>query len=554
MQRIGPRRRIAVSIIASVGAVLVIAVLGVRLRSADAIRTVDITIDGDERWWVGVVSESHRLPLGRDSAPFEIDLFGNTAGNQVQPLLLSTKGRYIWSEDPFRLSVRNGSIHVASDLGSLVSGRAGGSLREAALHAGTRFFPPSGKTPDATLFTKPQFNTWIELTYNQNQRDVLAYAHAIVGNGFPPGVLMIDEGWFDSYGVWDFHRGRFPDPNAMVDELHALGFKLMLWVCPYIRPDGQQFAAMLRDRSRVVWLRSAKDPNQPALMQWWNGFSAVADVTSPAGRDWLTRQLQRLTEVYGIDGFKLDGADAELFAQSAMVTGAVAQDASATPNRQTELFAQIGLAFPLNEYRATWKMGGQPLAQRLRDKEHTWQDLRKLVPGMINLGLMGYPFSCPDMIGGGEFLSFENLAAVDQELVVRAAQVHALMPMMQFSVAPWRVLTPEHLAIVRRMATLHADHGADIVALAQDSARTGEPILRSLEYAYPNQGFGTVVDEFLLGPDILVAPVVEQGARQRRLLVPPGRWKGDDGVVVTGPSSIEVAAPLDRLPWYRRVQ
>jgi len=515
---------------------------------------LDITIDGDERWWVGVVSESHRLPLGRDSEPFEIDLFGNTAGNQVQPLLVSTKGRYIWSDDPFRLSVRDGSIHVDSDRGQLVSGRAGGSLREATLYAGTRFFPPSGKTPDAALFAKPQFNTWIELTYNQNQRDVLAYAHAIVDNGFPPGVLMIDEGWFDSYGVWDFHRGRFPDPKGMVDELHAMGFKLMLWVCPYIRPDGQQFAAMLRDHSRTVWLRSAKDPNQPALMQWWNGFSAVADVTSPVGREWLTSQLQRLTEVYGIDGFKMDGADAELFAQSAMVTGAVPQDASATPNRQTELFAQIGLAFPLNEYRATWKMGGQPLAQRLRDKEHTWEDLRKLVPGMINLGLMGYPFSCPDMIGGGEFLSFENLAAVDQELVVRAAQVHALMPMMQFSVAPWRVLTPEPLAIVRRMATLHAEHGHEILTLARESAHTGEPILRSLEYAYPNQGYERVVDEFLLGPDILVAPVVEQGAHQRRLFIPPGRWKGDDGVVVAGPAAIEVTAPLDRLPWYRRMQ
>jgi alpha-glucosidase (family GH31 glycosyl hydrolase) len=104
------------------------------------------------------------------------------------------------------------------------------------------------------------------------------------------------------------------------------------------------------------------------------------------------------------------------------------------------------------------------------------------------------------------------------------------------------------------MAALHADHGDEIVALARDSARTGEPILRSLEYAYPNQGFGTVVDEFLLGPDILVAPVVEQGARRRRLLIPPGRWKADDGVVVDGPSSIEVAAPLDRLPWYRRLQ
>jgi alpha-glucosidase len=529
-------------------------VLGARLRSADAIHSLDISIDGDERWWVGVVSESDRMPLGRDSAPFEIDLFGNTAGNQVQPLLISDRGRYIWSEDPFRLSVRDGAIHVASDHGQFVSGREGTSLGDAARYTGHRFFPASGKAPDAALFTKPQFNTWIELTYNQNQKDVLAYAHAIVDNGFAPGVLMIDEGWFDSYGVWDFHRGRFPDPKAMVDELHGMGFKLMLWVCPYIRPDGQQFAAMLRDRRNVVWLRSAKDPSVPALMQWWNGFSAVADVTSLVGREFLTTQLQRLTEVYGIDGFKLDGGDAELFAQSAMVTGAVAQDASATPNRQTELFAQIGLAFPLNEYRATWKMGGQPLAQRLRDKEHTWEDLRKLVPGMINLGLMGYPFSCPDMIGGGEFLSFENLAAVDQELVVRAAQVHALMPMMQFSVAPWRVLTHENLAIVRRMAALHTEHGDEIVALARESARTGEPILRSLDYAYGQQGYAHVVDEFLLGPDILVAPVVEKGARQRQVLIPPGRWKGDDGVVVAGPASIAVAAPLERLPWYRRMR
>jgi hypothetical protein len=446
----------AARILAGAGVVLVVALLTARVRSAETARTLDIAVEDDEHWWVGVVSKSDSMPFGRASPPFEIDLFGNTAGNQVQPLLLSTKGRYLWSEEPFRLSVRDGMVHVASDLGPLESGRQGTSLREAAVYAGMHHFPPSGKTPDPILFTQPQFNTWIELTYDQNQRDVLAYARAIVANGFPPGVL--------------------------------------------------------------------------------------------------TRQLHRLVDTYGVDGFKLDGGDAELFAQSAMLTGAVAHDASATPNRLTEVFAQIGLAFPLNEYRATWKMGGQPLAQRLRDKEHTWEDLRKLVPGIINLGLMGYPFACPDMIGGGEYLSFQNLAAVDQELVVRAAQVHALMPMMQFSVAPWRVLDAEHLAIARRMAALHAEHGAEILALAQKSARTGEPILRSLEYAYPHQGYASVVDEFLLGPDILVAPVVEKGARQRRLFVPPGRWKADDGSIVTGPTAVGIAAPLERLPWYRRME
>jgi alpha-glucosidase len=535
----------------AIGVLLGAALLG--LAPGDGERTLELTVDGDEVWWVGVVSESHRMPIGRSSAAFEIDLLGTTAGNQVQPLLLSTSGRYIWSEEPFRLSFRDGQIRLGSSLGPLRSGRQGTTLRDAAMHAAASYFPPSGKIPDPMLFAQPQFNTWIELTYDQNQRDVLAYAHAIVANGFPPAVLMIDEGWAEGYGVWDFHRGRFPDPKAMMDELHRLGFKVMLWVCPYIQPDGKRFTELFQDSSRVVWLRSAKDAGQPAILHWWDGYSAVTDLTSPAGRAWFTGQLQRLVETYGVDGFKLDGGDAELFAPSSMVTGAVPLDSTVTPNRQTELFAQVGLEFPLNEYRACWKMGGQPLAQRLRDKEHTWEDLRKLVPGMVNLGLMGYPFGCPDMIGGGEYLSFRNLAAVDQELIVRAAQVHALMPMMQFSVAPWRVLSLENLAICRRAAALHTERGAEILALARESAKTGEPIVRSLEYAFPHRGYAAVSDEFLLGPDILVAPVVEKGARKRRLAVPPGRWRGDDGSTVEGPASVEIDAPTERLPWYRRI-
>jgi len=516
-------------------------------------RTLEVVVEPDETWWAGVVSEAHRMPLGRASAPFEIDLHGNTAGNQVQPLLVSSKGRWIWSEEPFRLAFRDGTIRLASDRGALQSGRQGTSLREAALHAAGRFFPPSGKTPDPLLFTQPQFNTWIELTYDQNQKDVLAYARAIVANGFPPAVLMIDEGWFEAYGVWDFHRGRFPDPKAMIDELHTMGFRLMLWVCPYIRPDGKEFTELLHDRSRVVWLRSAKNPNDPAIMRWWDGYSAVADLTSPQGREWFEGQLRRLVETYGVDGFKLDGGDAEHYAPGALLAGGLAHDPEATPNDHSEAYARVGLSFPLNEYRACWKMGGQPLAQRLRDKEHTWEDLRKLVPGMIDLGLMGYPFACPDLIGGGEYMSFRSAATIDQELIVRAAQVHALMPMMQFSVAPWRVLSAPNLEICRRMAALHAARGPEILALAREAALSGEPIVRPLEYAWPGRGYAAVTDQFLLGSDVLVAPVLEKGARKRRVAIPPGRWRGDDGTVLTGPATVEVPAPLERLPWFRRI-
>ena len=119
--------------------------------------------------------------------------------------------------------------------------------------------------------------------------------------------------------------------------------------------------------------------------------------------------------------------------------------------------------------------------------------------------------------------------------------------------APWRVLSAENLAICRRAAALHTERGGEILALARASAKSGEPIVRSLEYAYPHRGYMDVADQFLLGPDVLVAPVVEKGARQRRLVVPPGRWQGDDGTVVSGPTSVEIEAPLERLPWYRRI-
>jgi alpha-glucosidase (family GH31 glycosyl hydrolase) len=523
----------------------------VRAADGEPSREVRLSVEKGERWWAGGISQSHLMPLGPE--PFEIDLFANTAGNQAQPLLLSTTGRYVWSEEPFRLVFRDGVMEVVSKLGPVVSGRVGSTLREAFRHASERFFPPSGRTPDPLLFARPQFNTWIELTYDQNQEDVLAYARAIVANGFSPGVLMIDEGWAETYGVWEFHRGRFPHPVTMMDELHRLGFKVMLWVCPYISPDGPRFTDLYQDPGEVVWIRSGRTSRAPALTRWWDGFSAVTDLTSPRGRGWLRGQLDHLVRAYGVDGFKFDGGDAEHYGREHMLTAATAWDKAATPNRQTEAWAELGLDYPLNEYRACWKMGGQPLAQRLRDKEHTWEDLRKLIPGIVDLGLMGYPFACPDMIGGGEYLSFRHLDSVDQELVVRASEVHALMPMMQFSVAPWRVLSADNLAICRRMGKLHADMGGEILALARESARTGEPIVRPLEYAYPHQGFADLKDEFLVGPSILVAPVVEKGARARRVVFPPGRWRGDDGRVVEGPTTLEVEAPLERLPWYRRL-
>ena len=524
--------------------------------SSDDACKISLTLEEEERWWVGVITDSHLFPLNKESV-YTFDFYGDTKGNQGQPLLISSKGRYIWNEEPFSFRFENGELTAECKRAEFQSGKAGATLREAYLHCSQQFFPPSGDIPAGELFALPQFNTWIEFTYYQNQEGILEYARGIVENGFDPGVLMIGEGWFKTYGDWDFDPGRFPDPKAMMNELKELGFKVILWVCPYYSPNGVFWTEQYldyREKGDTIWIVNAENPNFPAVMQWWDGFSHVIDLSNPKGYRWFKAQLDFLVEEYGVDGFKFDGGDAIHYSDMRFLTETRSYKQDISPNEHSELFVKLGLEYPFNEYRASWKMGGQAIAMRLRDKEHHWEDLAKLVPGSINQGLMGYPFTCPDLIGGGEYLSFSNLETIDQELIVRAAQCHALMPMMQFSVAPWRVLSKENLAICVEMADLHVRMGEEIIALAREAASTGEPIIRSMEYAYPGSDYVDITDQFLLGDQILVAPVIEKGAVTREIVFPEGRWKGDDGSLVEGPVILEVAAPLERLPWYRKIE
>jgi len=403
------------------------------------------------------------------------------------------------------------------------------------------------------MFTHPQYNTWIELVYDQNEEDILKYAQSIIDNGYPPGVLMIDDNWQENYGVWEFSPRRFKDPKGMIEKLHAMGFKVMLWVCPFVSPDSEVFrdlaekGMLLLDSQKSQDILWANTKNKAAIMRWWNGASATLDLSNPKTQKWFKDKLDHLVNEYKVDGFKFDAGDAEFY------TDGVVSFKESTPNDHTTYFAELGLNYPLNEYRASWKMAGLPLAQRLRDKKHNWNDLQKLVADQMSQSIMGYAYTCPDMIGGGEFSSFRNLSTIDQELIVRSAQVHALMPMMQFSVSPWRVLTKENAEICRQAALLHTQMGEHILKLANEASKTGEPIVKPMALAFPENGYETIKDQFVLGNDIIVAPVLENKARTKKVVLPKGKWKADDGKIYKGGKTIVVEAPLERLPYFKRV-
>ncbi|WP_344749740.1 TIM-barrel domain-containing protein, partial [Kribbella aluminosa] len=198
--------------------------------------------------------------------------------------------------------------------------------------ASTAYFPATGTSPDPRMFTTPQYNTWIELVYDQTQQRILDYAHAIIDNGYPPGVLMIDDNWQEDYGVWNFHPARFPDPHTLINQLHDLGFTIMLWTCPFISPDSPTFRTLehhqllLRDHTGTT-----------AIRRWWNGYSALLDLTNPHTTTWLHHQLTNLQTRYRIDGFKFDAGDPRFYRDTDQ------PHTPTTPNQHTQTWADIGL-------------------------------------------------------------------------------------------------------------------------------------------------------------------------------------------------------------------
>lgn len=514
---------------------------------------LDVVMLPGERWWGGLNDMTNRKVVNPAPMPYSestqiaLNFEEFNYSNCVVPFFVSNKGRYVWSDGPFKVSFSGGKIHFEGD-NPIEMVQAGKTLKDAFTGASASHFAPTGTIPPEKFIIAPQYNTWIELVYNQNQKDILNYAHSIVNNGFPSGgILMIDDNWQKYYGNFEFKPDKFPDPKSMVEELHSLGFKVMLWICPFVSPDSPEYRML----AKKGWLVKDATGKKAAVVTWWNGRSAVIDLSNPAARAYLKEKLLDMQNLYGIDGFKFDAGDPSSYLKNDVIVS----DGFSYGIRHTELWAKLGLEFPYNEFRACWKMAGQPLVIRLQDKPYSWSGVGELLPCMINSSMLGHIYVCPDMVGGGDFATFINVdpKEIDQELIVRSCQIHAMMPMMQFSVAPWRVLDKEHLEICKKAAQLHSQLGTYLLEQAKHGATSGEPIVRPMDYAFPGQGFEDCTDQYMLGDKYLVAPMTTKGT-MRNVSLPKGNWKDESGRRYKGGKTYTIDVPLERIPYFERVK
>ncbi len=146
-----------------------------------------------EHWWGLCDNFGREMPF-TERTSLELDLRLDNYAHQALSFLASDKGRVLWCPEPVGVNIADGKIALSSDKGeiTLVEG-AGKTLRDAFRHGSATWFPPTGENPELLYFSAPQYNTWIELTYHQNERDILAYAKAMIDHGLPPGIFMIDD-------------------------------------------------------------------------------------------------------------------------------------------------------------------------------------------------------------------------------------------------------------------------------------------------------------------------------------------------------------------------
>ncbi|ALC45294.1 tobi [Drosophila busckii] len=340
--------------------------------------------------------------------------------------------------------------------------------------------------PDERMVQYPVWSTWALYKAEVTDEVVRDFAKQILDNGFKNSQLEIDDDWEDCYGALTFRKNKFPDAKKLTDDLKLLGFRVTLWIHPFINNNCTTIYETAKSSGFLVL-----DHEGSAHTQWWNSKpndAAYLDFTKRTVQEWFTKRLKRLQTEDGIDSFKFDAGESSWVPKDPVLQG----DAHELPLQiTTDYLRTVATLGDMVEVRSAQSTQDLPIFVRIVDKDSEWgwnNGLVTLITSLLQMNLNGYPFVLPDMIGGNGY----NERPPTKELFLRWLQANVFMPSLQFSFVPWN-FDNETIQISKTFTELHADYTPYIMKLFKRSTESGEPVNAPLWWIAPNDAVAQII-------------------------------------------------------------
>lgn len=392
-----------------------------------------------------------------------------------------------------------------------------------------------------------------------NQQEALGAIDSLKTRGYPVDGIVLDLYWYGTetdMGRLEWDKSQWPDHRAMLDTLKKEGVKMVVISQPYINKKG----AIVNYNFLASQGMLTKDAGGNVHdVTTWVGDAGMFDISNPATREWLQNRLMELTKD-GLAGWWGDLGEPEVHPLTIMHDNG--QSASQYHNVYGNEWSKLiydGLRENFPDMRPLLMMrGGTAGLQRYAvapwttDVSRSWGGFGPQVNLMLNSGLSGLGYMSSDI--GGFAVDPEN--PTDPELYVRWLQMGTFTPMLrthaQNKPEPYHYPAQEN--ILKKYIKMRYEWLPYNYTLAAENAITGRPLALPLNFDGKSDGeeFTNVQDEYLWGPEVLVAPVMEQGARSRKVLFPGGEWISwwNPLQKYQGGRTYTVKAPLEELPLF----
>lgn len=394
----------------------------------------------------------------------------------------------------------------------------------------------------------------------RTQAETTGVIDTLKRQGYPVDGVVLDLYWYgkeQDMGRLAWDPDQWPDHRKMLADLRKEGVNTVIISQPYVLRNGKAIDNYNELTRQQLLLRDTLGGQQEVTI--WVGEGGMFDVANPKTRAWLRERYRDLT-LDGVGGWWGDLGEPEVHPESGL--HANGQTTREYHNRYGNDWSKIIYDLYREDFPDTRLMtmmrGGTTGLQQYSvfpwstDVSRTWGGLKPQINIMLNSGLSGLGYMSHDV--GGFAITDKPY---DPELYVRWLQLGTFSPVLrthsQQEAEPYKYPAQQDIIlplIKERYRWLPYNY-----TLAYENASQGLPLVRPLNFYTPgSKKYDDIDDEYLWGRDVLVAPVLEQGARERKVVFPEGLWADyrDPSKLYRGGDTITYAAPLDVLPLFVR--